>query len=234
MKLAIMQPYFCPYIGYFQLMNAVDKFVVYDNIQYTKKGWINRNRILMNGSDQLFTLPLKKDSDFLNVDQRYLIDDFDGEKKKLLNKIRGSYTKAPCFADVFSLVEALVNCNERNLFDYIFFSIHLLKEHLGISAELIRSSTLEINIEQYKSEDKVLAICEHLGASTYINPSGGIELYDRDHFGQKGIELLFVKSREITYRQFKNDFVPWLSIIDVLMFNPVEKVVSFLNEFEYI
>lgn len=234
MKLAIMQPYFCPYIGYFQLMNAVDKFVVYDNIQYTKKGWINRNRILTNGKDQVITLPLKKDSDYLNVNQRFLSDDFDGEKKKLLNKIRGSYLRAPNFSTVFPLIETLVNCEEKNLFDYIYFSIRSLKDFLNISTELIRSSTLEIDIEQYKSEEKVLAISESLGASTYINPIGGLALYNRGCFEKKGVELLFIKSNDIAYAQFNHDFVPWLSIIDVLMFNSAEKVVSFLNEFEYI
>ena len=85
MKLAIMQPYIFPYIGYFQLINAVDKFVIYDNIQFTKKGWINRNMILVNGKDEYITLPLKKDSDFLNVDERVLSDTFKQEKKKIIN-----------------------------------------------------------------------------------------------------------------------------------------------------
>src|SRR5690606_18130129 len=122
MRLAIMQPYFCPYIGYFQLMNAVDKFVVYDNIQYTKKGWINRNRILMNGKDQLFSLPVKKDSDYLNINQRFLSDDFDGEKKKLLNKFKGAYNKAPYFKEIFPLLQEIINDDSNNLFDYIYHS----------------------------------------------------------------------------------------------------------------
>ena len=87
MKLAIMQPYFFPYIGYFQLIKSVDEFVIYDNIQYTKKGWINRNRILVNGTDYLISLPLKKDSDYLNVVDRQLAESWEKDRTKLLTLI---------------------------------------------------------------------------------------------------------------------------------------------------
>ncbi len=97
MKVAIMQPYFLPYIGYFQLINAVDKFVIYDNIEFTKKGWINRNRILVNGKDEFISLPITKASDFLHANQRYLASNFENEKNKILRKIKESYRKAPYF-----------------------------------------------------------------------------------------------------------------------------------------
>src|SRR4030042_5533275 len=97
MKIAIMQPYFLPYIGYFQLMNAVDEFVIYDNIEFSKKGWINRNRILVNGKDSYITIPLKKDSDYLDVRDRYLAETWSSEKIKMLKRIIGSYRKAPRF-----------------------------------------------------------------------------------------------------------------------------------------
>ncbi len=83
MKLAIMQPYFFPYIGYFQLINTVDEFVVYDNIEFTKKGWINRNRILVNGKDEYITLPIKKDSDFLHVKDRFLAETWSKDSAKM-------------------------------------------------------------------------------------------------------------------------------------------------------
>src|SRR5690606_23731531 len=109
-------------------------------------------RILINGTDQLITLPIKKDSDYLNVNQRYLPDDFDSEKKKLLNKIKGAYLKAPYFKQVFSLVENIINNSSSNLFDYIYNSIQILKEHLNITSELIKSSELNIDTAQYKGE----------------------------------------------------------------------------------
>ncbi len=95
MKIAIMQPYFVPYLGYFQLISAVDKFVVYDNIEYTKKGWINRNRILINNKDSMLTINLKKSSDFDNVINKEISNEFN--RKKVLNKIKTSYKNAPFF-----------------------------------------------------------------------------------------------------------------------------------------
>jgi hypothetical protein len=108
MKIGIMQPYFFPYIGYFQLINYVDEFVIYDNIKYTKKGWINRNRILVNGKDVYISLPLKKDKDSLNVDERFLSDIWIMERKKMLNRIKESYKKAPNFHQVFPIIEECV------------------------------------------------------------------------------------------------------------------------------
>ena len=112
MKLGIMQPYFFPYIGYFQLINSVDTFVIYDNIQFTKKGWIHRNRFLQNGKDTMFTLPIKKDSDYLDIDQRFLSENFGPECDKLLRKIEGAYKKAPYFNDVFPIVKSIFTFNE--------------------------------------------------------------------------------------------------------------------------
>ena len=221
MKLAIMQPYFLPYIGYYQLIAAVDTFIVYDNIKYTKKGWINRNRFLLNGVDAHFTLPLKKDSDSLDVVERELTAEFD--RSKLLNQFKGAYARAPYFTKTFPLLEDIVRCEERNLFSYIHHSIVEMCAHLGINTE-IRSSS-EITIDQrLKSQDKVLALCRALGAKTYINPIGGMELYAKREFSEHGIELEFIKAKPFEYFQFGAPFVPWLSIVDVLMFNPLEAI----------
>src|SRR5579875_3290382 len=152
MRLAIMQPYIFPYIGYFQLIKAVDKFVVYDNIQFTKKGWIQRNRILVNGKDDYISLQIKKDSDFLNVKERYLADSFPKEKEKILRRIKEAYKKSPCFEVVYPIVESCLNCNEVNLFNYIFNSIRTICEFLNLNTELIISSTIEID-HSLKSQD---------------------------------------------------------------------------------
>lgn len=231
MKAAIMQPYFFPYIGYFQLMSAVDVFIIYDNIQFSKKGWINRNRILVNGSDAYITIPLKKDSDFLDVKHRYLSDDWNVERKKILNRLTESYRKAPQFSVVFPIIEKTILFEEKNLFRFIYNSIEIVKDFLEIKTPLVISSGLNID-HQLKAEKKVIELCKIVQADTYINPIGGVELYNKEEFKNEGIELQFLKANNIIYPQFKNEFVPFLSIIDVMMFNEKEIVKKYL-ETEY-
>jgi hypothetical protein len=219
MRLAIMQPYFFPYIGYFQLIAAADMFIVYDNIKYTKKGWINRNRMLQNGRDEMFSLPLKSDSDYLNVCERELAADFN--RDKLLNQIKGAYRRAPYFARTFPLVEQIVQHEDANLFRFLHHSIVKTCEHLGIKTEIRISSGIAID-HDLKNQDKVIALCEAIGANTYVNATGGMRLYSKEMFREKCIELKFIKSKPFEYAQLGNEFVPWLSIIDVMMFNSVE------------
>jgi hypothetical protein len=225
-----MQPYFMPYIGYFQLINSVDKFVIYDNIQYTKKGWINRNRILANGKDQLITLPIKKDSDYLNVVERELSESWDKDKSKMLNVIKASYNKAPYFQETFELISKCLNNPEANLFRFIYDSIVLINDHLEIKTPIVISSTIDAD-HTLKSQDKVLSLCKEQNADIYINSIGGVELYDKETFKQNNIKLNFIKSNPIQYKQFNNEFVSWLSIIDVLMFNSKEQIKEYLNNY---
>jgi hypothetical protein len=231
MKLAIMQPYFFPYIGYFQLINAVDKFVVYDNIQFTKKGWINRNRILIGGKDEYITLPLKKDSDFLDIRDRILSATFDQERVKMLRKIKEAYRKAPFFDETYPMVEEALNYTDTNLFNFIFHSIQCVCRFLEIKTELVVSSTLSVD-HTLKSEERVLAICESLGGDTYINPIGGTALYDKATFQERNIELRFLEAKPILYPQLQHSFVPFLSIIDVMMFNSKEQSIQMLASYK--
>ncbi len=223
-----MQPYLFPYIGYFQLMNAADEFVVYDNIQFSKKGWINRNRILDNGSAIYITAPLKKDSDYLDIKDRWLADTWAIERKKMLNRITASYKKAPCFDIVYPVIEKCILFGEMNLFKFIFNSLTLLKEYLEIPASFVISSSIEIN-HTLKAEEKVISICKARSAKTYLNPVGGVALYDKDDFKKEGIDLQFLKANDISYPQFNTAFVPSLSIIDVMMFNSKDSVKDLLN-----
>lgn len=227
MKLAIMQPYFLPYIGYYQLIAAADVFIVYDNIKFTKKGWINRNRMLLNGTDAMFSLPLKKASDSLDVVDRELAADFD--RGKLLNQFKGAYSRAPYFAEVFPLLERIVRFEERNLFRYIHHSITGVCTRLGIETGIRISSDIAID-HGLKGQDKVIALCQAMGADTYINAIGGMELYSRDDFHANGITLKFIQARPFEYPQFGNEFVPWLSIVDVLMFNPADAVTARIRQ----
>lgn len=227
MKLGIMQPYFMPYIGYFQLIAAVDVFIVYDNIKYTKKGWINRNRLLLNGSDAMFSLPLTKGSDSLDIIQRELAADFD--PKKLLNQFKGAYGRAPQFEEASPLLERIVSHADVNLFRYIHYSIVQFCEYLGIKTVIKTSSEIPID-HTLKGQDKVLALCKAEGATTYINSIGGTELYSRDAFRKQGIDLQFIKIRPYEYAQYESQFVPWLSITDVIMFNSLLKVRNCIRE----
>jgi hypothetical protein len=233
MKIAIMQPYFLPYIGYFQLLNSVDKFVIYDNIQFTKRGWIHRNRMLLNGADDYFTLPLKKASDFLNVNQRELSDSFEIEKVKILRKINELYSKSPQYDKVHPMIVAIFNYSDKNLFEFILNAINVIKNYLDIQTEIIISSSISIN-HDLKSEVKVIAICKALGAKEYVNAIGGIDLYTKSTFLSNGIDLNFIKSNPIEYLQFDKKFVPWLSILDVLYFNSKEKAKEYLSHYTII
>ncbi len=216
-----MQPYFFPYIGYFQLIAAVDMFIVYDNIKYTKKGWINRNRMLQNGKDVMFSLPLKSDSDFLDVRERELAADFN--RDKLLNQVKGAYRHAPYFVQTFPLVEQIVRYEDANLFRFLHHSIISTCAHLQITTEIKISSDIAID-HDLKNQDKVLALCAAVGASTYVNAIGGTELYSKETFREKGVDLKFIQSKPFEYSQFGDAFVPWLSIIDVMMFNPLDTI----------
>lgn len=229
MTVGIMQPYFLPYLGYWQLLAAVDRFVVYDNIEYTKKGWINRNRFLRHGAEAPFTLPLKKDSDFLDVRDRRLADDFN--PATLLNPFREAYRKAPYFDTVFPLIETIVTAAPKNLFDYLLNSLVVTAGYLEITTPIVVSSTIPID-HRLRAGEKVLAICGSLGADRYLNAIGGRALYSPAPFAAEGIELKFIQSRPVTYPQFGQPFVPGLSILDVMMFNSPDAVKRLLGEYD--
>lgn len=224
-----MQPYFFPYIGYFQLIKAVDRYVIYDNIQYTKKGWINRNRILQNGRDTYITIPLQKDSDYLYIKDRFISSSFD--KIKMLNQIQHNYKKAPYFDSVMPVINDILNYDERNLFLYIFNSVKVICHYLNIKTEFIISSSINID-HSLKGEDKVLAICKSLKATDYYNAIGGQGLYSKELFKENGLNLSFLKTNPIEYKQFGNEFIPYLSILDVMMFNSREDTTMMLDNYE--
>ena len=211
-----MQPYLLPYLGYFQLIAAVDVFVVYDNIKYTKKGWINRNRFLRGVADVTFSVPLKAGSDHFDVIERELAPTYDREH--LLQQFRGAYLQAPYFAETFRLLERVVRCSEENLFRYVLHSLREICAYLEISTPLLVSSEVPAD-HKLRAQNRVLAICEALRATTYVNPPGGRELYDAPSFAARGIKLEFLAPSIDPYPQFSEPFVPALSIVDVLMFN---------------
>lgn len=216
MKLALMQPYIFPYIGYFQLINCADKFVVLDDVNYINKGWINRNNILINGTAYLFTIPLSGASQNKLINQIEILND-NKWKEKLLKTIRAAYCKALYFEQVNDLVEKVINFNEVNLSKYLRNSIKEVCSFLGIETEI--EDTSDVYKSKAKGQERILDICKKDNVTQYINPMGGLELYDKKLFNKNGLELFFLKTGDIRYRQYNNEFVPNLSIIDVMMFN---------------
>ncbi|WP_017413625.1 WbqC family protein [Clostridium tunisiense] len=232
MKIGIMQPYFLPYIGYFQLINAVDKFVIYDDVQFIKSGWINRNRMLINGEAKNFVLNIKKDSYELNINERYFIDNAEYDFNKLLKGFELTYKKAPYFNEGMELLKHIFQYDKKqDISKFIINSLKLICNYLDITTEFIISSSLEKN-NSLKSEEKVINIVKLLRGDIYINSYGGTELYSRENFSKEGVSLLFIKPKEFIYEQFHKDFVPNLSIIDVIMFNSKETIKNFLNNYE--
>jgi len=231
MKIAIMQPYFLPYIGYWQLINTVDTFVIYDNIQYSKKGWYNKNNILLNNKKTIFTIPLKKDSDSLDVIERFLADNSKKQKTKILAQITMSYKNAPYFDDMYLLLENIFLNEEKNLFTYIYNSVLKICDYLDIDTNIIVSSSIDVD-HSLRAQEKVIAINKALNSTEYINPIGGIELYKIDDFEKENIKLNFLESNVPKYKQFNDEFTPYLSIIDILMFNSRSEIKAMLNAFE--
>lgn len=232
MKIGIMQPYFLPYIGYWQLLNAVDKYVIYDDVNYIKGGWINRNRILINKEVKYFNVKLN------GASPNKLINEIEVSldkiyQKKLLKTVEENYKKAPFFNEVFLVVQKIVENEEINLAKYLENSIKEVCSYLDIKTELLISSDLEKN-NSLKGKDKVIEICKKLDGTEYYNAIGGQELYFFEEFENKEIKLKFLQTNEIFYQQFNNKFVPNLSILDVMMFNSREKIKEFLNNYTLI
>lgn len=232
MKLGIMQPYFMPYIGYWQLMNLVDQYVIYDDVNFIKGGWINRNRILVNGAPKYFNVPMLGSSSNVLINE-VQVDHNAAVTRKSLRSIEGAYKKAPYFDIVNPMLEEILWCGEDNIAKYIEHSFRVICKYLDIRTELIVSSDLDKDTT-LKGQDKVIAICRLLGATEYYNAIGGRELYSYEAFREHGLQLKFVETKNIVYQQFDNTFQPNLSIIDVMMFNSRDKVREYLEAYTLI
>jgi WbqC-like protein family len=229
-KLGIMQPYLFPYIGYFQLINAVDKFVVYDDVSFIKQGWINRNNILVNGRPFLFTIPVKNISSYSLIHEVEVSYDIEW-RSKLLKTIQESYRKAPYFKNAFQIIENTFDTKEQYISKLATKSILEIAKYLEIETELQESSASYQN-NKLRSQSRVIDICKKELTSHYINPIGGNELYCKDAFKYHDLQLNFIKTCPLKYNQFKSNFVGNLSIIDVLMFNSPSEVIMMLQEYE--
>jgi len=233
-KIAIMQPYLFPYIGYFQLVNAVDTFVFYDDVNFIKAGWINRNNILINGKRKLITVPCKKISQNKLINEVFL----DPSPKILHNILRSielAYKKALYFNEVFPLIYNLLSAyNKPTISELAIDSVLLAANYLNLKPDFKKSSKDFPNSSKLKKDNRLIEISKLAGAGIYVNPIGGVELYSKKKFKEEGITLNFVESGLINYKQYENEFVPNLSIIDVMMFNSPQQIKEMLNQYKLI
>ena len=228
MKLGIMQPYFIPYIGYFQLMKAVDKYVVYDDVNYIKGGWANRNHILINGEKEMFTVTLQKASQNKLFNEIVIGDDF----KKLMKTLQMNYSKAINFDQTMVLMERIISFPNKQLAVFIANSFREILSYLSVETEILMSSEIPKD-NSLRGKDKIIQICEILGADTYYNAVGGKNLYDQEEFREHGITLNFVDSLPQVYSQLHTrEFVSGLSMVDVLMNNTKDEVNRLLDSFQ--
>lgn len=230
MKVALMQPYLFPYIGYFQLMAAVDLFVLYDDVQWIKGGWIHRNRILSRGEPKYLTFPIAPAPFPSRICDRRLGDSIPAFRAEATRLLADSYRGAPQLAAGLALFEScLVHAESER--DFVAFAEHALRtcaDFLGITTPMIRSSALP-QTPGLSGQDRVLDIVQAAGGSVYINSIGGRALYDAPSFAARGIELQFLQAMPAPYPQFGEAFVPSLSIIDVVMFNSKARIKELLT-----
>lgn len=217
-RIAVMQPYVFPYLGYFSLVDASHLFVFYDDVHFTKRGWINRNRILLNGREHLLTVPVAGASqNSLIIDTPLAVDD--KWRSKLSKTLVQAYRKAPYFSPVADLIDAVVHAGHTNIADLAIDSVVSVCKYLGVDLNYTRSSSCSPDTRGLGKAERLIRICKDQGYKHYVNAAGGKELYERSYFAERGIRLSFIDSEPIEYDQFGSEFVPWLSIIDVMMFN---------------
>lgn len=233
MTIAVMQPYIFPYIGYFQMIKAVDTFVFYDDVNFIKKGWINRNRILVNGNDYTFTVPLQKVSQNNLILDSFIHRELYPEWKSNFLQTLASYKKAPYYNEIYPFIQNFLDMEYNSISELAIRTIVETSKYLGLNTKFKKSSESYHN-RGMERQERLIDICKHESANHYINALGGQELYKKEDFHKGGIRLSFIKSNPIEYKQFKNEFVPWLSIIDVLMFNSKEETLKLLDKYELI
>lgn len=228
-KIAIMQPYLFPYLGYFQLINAVDKFVVYDDVSFIKGGWINRNRINMNGKPLMFSVPISGVSSNVPINMTK-IDQlmYDKWLFKFLKTIKQCYGNRRYYNEVLDLIKCVFNDTHIYISDLAVKSIKETCKYICINTEIVASSCI-YNNSHLRSADRVVDICHQEGADVYLNPIGGMELYSKSEFNDNGLELGFLKAEYFRYDQGSCDFMPFLSIVDVMMCNDRDVIIENLG-----
>lgn len=227
MKLAIMQPYFFPYIGYYQLVNSVDEFVFFDDVNFIKKGYIHRNTICSQQAPLNFTLPVKNISQNRKINEHFYVKNFE----KFKNSIYLSYKKTPFFAEIFNLIENILSTDNLNVAELNSKTITSVFEYLDIQKKFSFASTLSIPKEE-KGQNRIISICKKKSCSTYHNPIGAkdLDLYDSLYFSKNNIELRFIRKNIIHTHLQNNNF----SMIDILTNNHPDEIKACLSEYKLV
>jgi hypothetical protein len=255
MKLGIMQPYFFPYLGYFQGIYAVDKYILYDNLAYIKDGWMNRNRLLVvKGKPTYFIVEIKRKSSNKKISEIEVVDGIFW-RQKILKSIFYNYRNRPFFEEIYPLIERVINSDVKFLSELNFYSIIVVSNYLDIKTNITTDTSKYLELENKlsceradlfslfpsiklnKPERKVvraIEICRSEGANIFINAIGGQTLYDKAEFLRNNIKILFVKTNKYSYQQSTAEFHPNLSIIDVLMNCGKDGTKKLLNEYTLI
>ena len=223
------QPYFVPYIGYWQLINTVDVFIISDDYNYINRGWVNRNKILEKGSPKYFNIEISHASSNKKINELYISEEIFNKDKKLM-QLRNVYRRAPFFSEGYMLMQDIFDYKESNLAVFLENSIKKICDYLDIQTKFVRSSSIPGNCE-LKKEYKIFNQCKYVGADIYINAIGGQSMYSFEQFKQHGIKLGFIQTNDIRYKQLWYDFVPNLSIIDVIMFNSKAEIKKILQQY---
>ena len=229
-----MQPYIFPYIGYFQLINYVDKWVIFYDTQYIAKGWINRNRILhpeINKQWQYFTVPLKKHSRDSNIKDLEINQSIKWQEE-LFGKLSAYKRKAPYYAATIALVNDCLAFECSTLSQWLEYSLKSVCAYLDIPFNYAVFSKMKINTENVNHPGQwALEIADAMQAGEYVNPHGGFEVFRESDFSARNIKLHFLKPGLTPYVQRRGCFVPGLSIIDIMMWKDKDEINAMLNDF---
>lgn len=229
MKVSVMQPYFFPYAGYFSLIQSSDRFVIYDDVNFIRRGWVNRNYFLGANGPFRFTMPVLHTSRATKI-YDVKICNLSQTEKQLFRTLSFNYKKAPFFHETMNLLESIFQSKKQNFADFLTLTIKKVTEYAEITTEILRSSDLHIS-QTLGGQERILEICQSMKADLYINAIGGTALYRRSDFLEKGITLKFLKFSGTAYPQFSEPHTPNLSIIDGMMFNSPEQLRSLIKQY---
>lgn len=227
-----MQPYFFPYIGYFHLIKSVDRFIIYDDVNYINRGWINRNRIPINGKATFFTIPLNGASQNININLINIIED-DFWKKKMLKTFKTVYAKSPFKLQGMEILEKVITIESKKLVNYCIKSITEVLSYLDLRTEIISTSMI-YNNSNLKADERIIDICLKEQARSYFNLAGGRGLYHPDKFNKIGCELNFIESRLSTYMSSAKPFIPGLSILDIIMNCGKDQIQEMMHQYRIV
>jgi len=230
MKVGVMQPYFFPYIGYFQLVTAVKVFVCLDDVAWVQRGFVNRNRVLVKGKAKWLTVPMVGKSQNKKIGEVKVVRD-DKWKRKMLKTVEQAYARAP-FGSV-ALLNIVVESEQTTIAKLAWKSVEVVAEYLELETKLVASS-VGLAERGLKGQERILSICKRLETAEYVNAIGGQKLYSKKEFAKRGIKLWFVKSGKIEYTQGQDEFVAKMSILDVLAWNSKGKVKKMVDNYKLI